>query len=419
VLVYRPFRRREYPYGGYGVIDVNVTAATFHASQEIAGGQVDAVVSLGKTRTRRYAEPGFGEFRARLKDVSGEIFGKWKPTDSITLRAGVHALDSRFRQHIDVSRNFVGSIGNFRDHQNSFGLFGEVEAAFTDRLSASVGGRYQQDRQQRTGELVGRTNASIDFDERFSAFLPRAVASYAITPRLKAGVLIQKAYNPGGATFNVFTGELDTFKAETLWNYEAFLKGNLAGGRVTIEANIFYNDITDSQRSVITPITRPDGQPAFVVQFNNVPRASVRGAEVELSWRASPKLALSGGVGLQRTKIRSSQNSDGDIIGREFQRAPHFTGNVAADWTPTDRLRLSAQLRYHSDYFSDDFDTPELRIPDAAIVDARAAYALKKFTLFAYAQNLFDHFSLNYRFSSDVASADDPRVVGAGIEARF
>jgi outer membrane receptor protein involved in Fe transport len=420
VPLLQPIRKRTFPFGGYGIFRVKVDAATVHATQQFGNGQVDAVASLGDTNTRRFASPGEGEARAHLVDKSIEMFGSWKPGDAVILRGGVHVLDSNFSQRIDITANFVGSIGDFKDRQDSFGIFGEAEFALTGRLTMSAGGRYQHDRQKRDGTLVGRTNAPIDFDARFSAFLPKFTATYALNPRLKAGLLVQRAYNPGGATLDFDTGGLDRFGAEHLWDYEAFLKGDV-GANISLEANLFYNAIRDAQRVVALPITLPNGSIEFTSKFNNVPEASTAGAEAGLAWHPSPALALRGGIGLLRTRIKAGQNSDGEVIGREFQRAPHLTGSAAADWIPLKGLRLSGQLRYHGRYFSDDFDTPELLVGRAAIVDARAAYTLRRFTIFAYVRNVFDSFHITSwaQRNPDIAEAEDPRMAGIGIEARF
>ena len=420
VLIAAPFRQRRFPFGGYGIFGVNVTAATVHASQQLARGQLEAIVSLGESRTRRYAEPSLGESRARLKDLSGEVFGSIKAAESITVRGGIHALNSQFKQHIDLLNFFRPGIGDFRDRQRSFGAFAEAEVALTERLDFSAGGRFQEDRQRRVGALVGPVTLPIDVDLRFSAWLPKLTATYAVSRRVKAGILVQRAYNPGGATLAAFdTGELDTFKAEYLWDYEAFLKGDFAGGRVTFAANIFYNAYTDAQRGVVVPLVAPNGEVFYTYRLNNVPKSSTRGAELEFGWRPHRRLALSAGVGLLRSRLASGQSSDGDIIGREFERAPHLTASASADWSPTRRLRLSGQLRYHSGYFSDDFDSPELRVGSAALVDARVAYEVGKFTLFGYARNVFDSFKVTYRFDPTVIEAEDPRTFGVGIEARF
>jgi iron complex outermembrane receptor protein len=169
---------------------------------------------------------------------------------------------------------------------------------------------------------------------------------------------------------------------------------------------------------VVVPTTGPNGEPEFLFNFNNVPKASTRGAEIELNWHVSPALTLSGGLGLLRTKII---DSGGALAGREFQSSPHHSASVAVDWTATKRLRVSAQLRYHSSYFSDDFDTPDLRVGRAAIVNARAAYSLRKFTIFAYARNVFNSFHPNLwvQTNPDIVEAEDSRMLGVGLEARF
>ena len=82
-------------------------------------------------------------------------------------------------------------------------------------------------------------------------------------------------------------------------------------------------------------------------------------------------------------------------------------------------MHLSGQLRFHSPYSSDNFDTAELRVPSAATIDARAAYAVGRFTLFAYAHNLLDSLHLLYRYDANYAELENPRVVGIGIGARF
>ncbi len=418
VLTLRPFRRREWPFGGYGIFGVKVDAGILQASGKLGNATVDGILTGARTRTRRFAEPGRGESRARLGDLSAQLYGSWKPAEVLTLRGGVHALDSRFRQRIDLT-NFTGSIGQFRDHQRSFGAFAEAELALTDRLSVTGGGRYQTDRQRRVGGLTGFVSGTIDLDARFSASLPKVSASYALTPRLKTGLLVQKAYNPGGGTLALDTGALDAFKAEHLWNYEAFLKGDPGSSGVSLGANLFYNDIRNAQRAVAIPIILPDGDRDFLIRYNNVPRAASYGAEVEVGWRATRSLRLGAAVGLLRTRIRSRENSDGEIIGREFERSPRFTAAASADWSPAERVRLSAQLRHHSGYFSDDFNLPELRVRRGTIVDAKASYDLGPFTLFGYVRNLFDRLQVSYRVDPDVANLEDPRSLGIGVEGRF
>ena len=73
----------------------------------------------------------------------------------------------------------------------------------------------------------------VDFDRTFDAWLPKFSVSHAVSGNTRFGALIQRAYNPGGTTLNLDTGEQDDFGAETLWNYEVFARTSFAGGRVT------------------------------------------------------------------------------------------------------------------------------------------------------------------------------------------
>ena len=187
-----PFDQREDPEFNAGVFGVRVNAATLRANQDFESGQVEAVVSWGHSHIRRFAPPSFGEAKMRLNDLSGDLFGNWNANDRLMLRGGVHVLGSSLRQYIDV-RNFIGSEGNFRDQQNSFGIFGEAEFEVNSRLRLSGGGRYQQDRQRRVGDLSGGLEAPVDFDLSYSAWLPKLTLNYAVTPEINAGLLVRES----------------------------------------------------------------------------------------------------------------------------------------------------------------------------------------------------------------------------------
>ena len=124
----------------------------------------------------------------------------------------------------------------------------------------------------------------------------------------------------------------------------------------------------------------------------------------------------------QSLPVRLAEDAAGGgvaIDGNEFQRAPKFTGSASLDWRPLDRLRLNGSLRHNSPYYSDDANSPNRRIGKATKIDARASYEFGSVTLFGYARNLLDNFTMTYLFSRTVGTAGDPREVGIGIEAKF
>ena len=131
--------------------------------------------------------------------------------------------------------------------------------------------------------------------------------------------------------------------------------------------------------------------------------------------RLSARLSL----GWLRTRLIDAGAGYSDLTGNEFARSPHFTIAGAASWQATRKLQLSVEARHRSGFFGDDVNDADVPIGPATIVDARAEYRLGKVKAFAYARNLLNEFALLDRLANVSASADNPRMVGIGIEASF
>ena len=89
------------------------------------------------------------------------------------------------------------------------------------------------------------------------------------------------------------------------------------------------------------------------------------------------------------------------------------------DWKATNRLRVSAQVRHHSRYFSDDENSPGLRIGRGTSLDARAEYRVGRTVLFGQVRNYFDALNLLTLATTDAGEAEDPRTLAIGLESRF
>jgi outer membrane receptor protein involved in Fe transport len=285
----------------------------------------------------------------------------------------------------------------------------------------TAGLRYQRDRQRREGALG---SIGLDYDRTFHAWLPKVSIAYDFGTALRAGAIVQRAYNPGGTTVRFDTGLPDNFEAETLWDYELFARAKLAP-RVTGQANLFYYDMRSAQRSKDIVIPSPGGQVGFADLFN-VPKARTYGLELRANWRASTSLSTTLVLGLLGTRILRAGDEFADYQGKEFQRSPHLSATAALDWRPAQRLRLSAQLHHNSRYFSDDLNDPLFRISASTTADARAEWETGKVILSAYARNLFDKFyftSLGFPAPLSglptLATLGEPREVGLSIEGRF
>ena len=105
--------------------------------------------------------------------------------------------------------------------------------------------------------------------------------------------------------------------------------------------------------------------------------------------------------------------------GKVFDRAPRFSTFAALDWTPHERVRLSAQLRHRSRYYTDPPNSPDTRVGSANNVDIRGEYRFGNLRIFAQVRNLFDAVNMLDLGDADYGEAEDQRTLAIGIEGRF
>jgi outer membrane receptor protein involved in Fe transport len=422
--VQAPFRARRDPQATYGIFRTRVDAATARLTQALAPRlELKATISHGWAAIRRFAPKGFGETRNRGRDLSGEAVLDWRATPRLRIIGGSRAERSSLIQDIDLSVTPVG-IGRFADRQHSLGLFGQTEWNGPARLTLAGGLRYQRDVQRRSGALAGIFGTvPLDFRGRFDAWLPRLALSWRAAPGLEAGLLYQRAYNPGGTTLDLRNGTAQTFGAESLWDKELFLRARLPGGALRLSLNLFDEAISNAQRPIARQLVTPRGTVGYA-EIVNAPRAYSRGAEAEIGWRPSRALAVNAAIGVLGTRITRTEPVSAALQDRRFQRAPGLTAALSLDWRPTRMLRLSGQMRHNGRYFSDDVGSAALSVGPATILDAQARWTAGRITLFGYARNAADAFHLTWRFApipgrAQLGTLVDKREIGAGIEARF
>lgn len=408
-----PFEARRYnDIGGYWRTNIDaITGIISYGDRE--GVLVTVTPSYTKGRVRRLSSPGQGNALVNTKEFTFEGIVSAKLNERLNILAGVYHLNADQTEFIDLSA-FLG-IGNFTDKQQSLGLFGEIAIKPVPGLTITGGLRYQRDRQNRVGAL---DVFAVNYQRSFDALLPKIALAYEVSDRVNIGAFAQRAFNPGGTTISFDTGLRDEFEAETLWNYEGYVRAGLGAG-VQLNANIFYTDFKNAQRSTTMVTTNPLGQTVFEVSVGNVPKARSYGAEVELDARVTRKLSARAGIGLLNTRITQTPDPRDPIRGREFASAPKLSFSAGIDWEPIKGLKLDGQLRSNGRYFSDDANTPALRIAGSTTVDAKMSYAWKGFTASAYVRNAFDDFALTNLFAVDFGFANNPREFGVSLEAKF
>jgi iron complex outermembrane recepter protein len=314
---------------------------------------------------------------------------------------------------------YLSGTSTFDDKKDNIGLFGEASYRLTDQWTLTGGLRYQHDTIQRDGKSV-YSATPVNFDESFSALLPKASLAYAVTPDWTVGGMISRGYNPGGVSLNLTSGRWMEFEDETIWNYELFTRASFLDDRLTVNSNLFYMDMKNAQFNI--PVTVSTGvTQSYTI---NADEAHAYGLEVEASYLLLDNLTLKVGGGLLKTEI-DKISSNLAYEGNEFAKSPGYTLTVGASWDVTEQFTLSGQVRHLDGYFSDTANTSAYAIDPYTVADVRASFKMREeVEVYAYVKNIFDERSPTYMqqnrgIGGTEASMTAPRMFGVGVRGTF
>lgn len=227
-------------------------------------------------------------------------------------------------------------------------VFGEATYAVTDRFNLSGGVRWYDYKEDRTQTFDGlftgftTTAGSVSAD----GFAPRVIASFDVSDETTVNAQVSKGFRLGGINdpLNVplctpqdlvTFGGRDTWKDETLWNYEIGSKSRFMNGRGSFNVAAFYSDINNLQATVTA------GTCSSRVIFN-VPDARSRGLEFELAAQPSPWFDFAISASYTDSELRStltSTDKDGNVTvvsgikkGNRLPTVPDFQAAAAASY---------------------------------------------------------------------------------------
>ena len=265
------------------------------------------------------------------------------------------------------------------------GLQHESERLETASLTASNGntGAFAELQSNWSDRFFTVANIRHDHDDSFGGHTTYRLAPVYIVPgtetKLKASYgtgfkapTLSERFSDSRPAFD-FYGNPD-LKPEESRGWDVGFEQPLAEGRASFGATYFHNDIDNL---ILTNAT--------FTSYTNIGRARTKGIE------AFAALELT-----QNLKVRADYTftlARDENAHQELLRRPRHKASLTANWTPTDRLTLSATLIYVGDRVDGnrDFSISRMRAPGAAIVNLAADYKLDdRFTLFGRADNLFD-----------------------------
>jgi len=265
--------------------------------------------------------------------------------------------------------------------------FGELTYTFSPQWSVTLGGRYSKSELDTSGyefgSAVGPDLVNSIGSESEHGFTPKFLVKYQASDNLNLYALASKGFRTGNsqtpppvsfcaanyAAYNLTPDQLQSYKGDSLWNYEVGVKTRFPDQRITVNAAAFWIDWTNTRQRLVFPC----GYDATI----NSGKARSRGGELEVTAVPFEGLSINAGVGYADAKVITP----GPLIsvppaGSQLQQVAPWTANFSADY----RYPLTAELKsvaridysYTDHSFSANIDplNPRLR-PSYEIVNLR------------------------------------------------
>jgi iron complex outermembrane receptor protein len=260
----------------------------------------------------------------------------------------------------------------------SWAAFTQWTWRFNDALGLTVGGRYTNDEKGSFPDQYAFTPPPLVyqvprqwFRDTFTSFTPSASINYRWAPEVMTYFSYSEGFKGGGwnSHFNsVLTQpQMDAlleFKQETARTYELGAKFDLLRNTLRVNAAVFSSDYKDMQLTYRGPAST-NGVAPFVT---NAGKASIKGAELEVTWAPTAAWRFDGSVGrldakIDRLDTKPELNASGLLVGNALPYAPKWQGHLglaytghAGGWAITPRVDAS----YQNETFFDATNTPEI-----------------------------------------------------------
>ncbi|EKF17547.1 TonB-dependent receptor [Nitratireductor pacificus pht-3B] len=286
-------------------------------------------------------------------------------------------------------------------------VFGEATYPITEKLKASLGGRYtwEQKKYASRYESDGTEPLAIDqFDEsgrrNYNFWTGRASVSYDWTDEFMSYASIARGYKSGGyGTFNQMNWQgipRAPYESSSSISYEAGARGTFLDSRLNFSAAAFYNDVSKEQILAFHPTT-------FQPMSLNLDTRSY-GLEVDGSYEVTDNWSIAAGLTYTSTEIGNvsaavAASQRGLKDGNRLPYVPTWAGRASLSYRSSldalgfanaADLGLSARLGYNfvGSRYSDAGNLS--RLDPVHLISARVALEWDNGEVYIFGENLLN-----------------------------
>ncbi len=240
-----------------------------------------------------------GQLGDRLKYTAG-LFYLYEENsttfmETLTIPVGPTTAPSVFGLELSSPEHFHNTTG-------SGAAYAQADYEITSKLTFTLGGRVTDERKTYTVNSWGANGydtadvlaAGNPTTLKAVEFTPRAVLEYKFTPDFMVFTSATRGFQGGG--WNSLTAAAETvtaFGPETVWTYESGFRSQFFEHKLTLNADLFYNNVSNYQLITLGP-----GTGNFVTE--NAASMFAYGLEADAIYHPTRDFTLSGNFGLQQ-----------------------------------------------------------------------------------------------------------------------
>lgn len=300
-------------------------------SYDVDGGLYNFYDQITRTRVHSYSEElqAFNNHGTAIDWILGAF---------IYHDNGYQFIDNKYL-------NSSVALSNSKSNTTSESVYGQLTYHVAEGLSVAVGGRFTHDykRGQRYNS-TGTVATPIDAVAESSKFTPSFVLQYKPRENLNLYASVAQGYKSGGINL-VGSAFNPVFKPETIWAYEAGVKGEFLDHRLTANISGFYNDYSKIQLKTVQVINQVN-----ISSVTNAASAKIYGVEFSGTAKLVAGFSLDANAAWLHTSIKGfiSPYSGTDETGLALPLSPRWSGDVGANFDT--RVGTAGSIRARVDY---------------------------------------------------------------------
>ena len=327
---------------------------------------------------------------------------------------------------------------------DAYGAYLQGTYEIAPRLKLTAGARYNYEKRKGSGAFIFDAqgiNIPTDREKGWSSITPKFLGEYSFP----GNTLIYASATKGFKSGVINVGSLNAvINPETVWSYEAGIKGKLFDRLLTYNAAAFYYDYKDLQVGFVNANS--------IVETRNAASARNFGFEFDTVWRPATNLSISlfgtylnakfkefctayyrdGSPGTDPLPRCPSDAALVSLKGNRLPNAPKYSAGLGAEYVMnlgrSGTLNWQGDANYQSEVFFTEFNNSDARQKAFTLFNASLSYKplSERFSVTAWGRNLTDKYVIANNIVAAplygnvrVGSLRPPRTYGVTLGAKF